>query len=86
VTETNDHDADLAVTDLDDDPVIADAVLPELAEFIALEGRAQGAGILRRGHAFAQKRSDASGDRRIKLAELPGGALGEFNLPRLAVC
>ena len=43
VTEADDDDLDLAIANLSNDAVVADAVLPELAEFVAFQCGTQGA-------------------------------------------
>ncbi len=79
VAEAHDEDADLAIVDLRNDAVVTESILPELAELVALHGRADGTRIGECRDALAQERGDTTGDGWIELAQLLCSALGELN-------
>lgn len=55
------QDAQRPVLDMDNDAVVAHTVLPKFPQLGTLERLAHTAWVIKRRHAFTQKRQDASG-------------------------
>jgi hypothetical protein len=84
VADAKDEDEHAGVFDFGDEAVVADAVLPELAEFGAVQGLSDAARILERGEALVKKLENAFALLRVEdgFAGVEGfgaaGAAGEF--------
>ncbi len=76
MAEPDHHDSDLAVTDVRDHAMVADAVLPEPAELVAFQRCAQRARVIRGGDALPQEPDDPARDGPIEPAQLIRRALG----------
>jgi hypothetical protein len=57
------------VFDSGDQPVVANTVLPELAQIGALERFVDAAWVIQRGHAPMQERQDATGNLGVELGK-----------------
>jgi hypothetical protein len=64
-----------------DNPVVAHAILPELAEFLALERRPNATRIFRRHNSIFEKCNDPSRCLPVQLAELLDCAVSKLNRP-----
>jgi len=82
VPEPHYQNAYFAIVDFSNNSIVADAVLPELPQFIAFEGCAESARIVCGDYPIAQKCGDPPSDRGIKLTELLRCTICEFNPPR----
>ena len=78
--DTQYEDEYLLVLDGADEPVVADAILPELAALATVQSLANAARVVQAGNALVEKLQDASCDLRIQLVELAISLLGQFNL------
>jgi hypothetical protein len=71
VSDAHDEDENELVFYGADEPVIAYAIFPELAEFGSVQRISDTSRILERGHPLVEKLQNAVGDLRIKSVELP---------------
>ena len=78
VAEPHDQDAQRLVLDTGDDAVVAHAVLPEFAQLGALEGFADAARVIERGHASIQEGQDVPPPVRL---QRPAGACAANSTP-----
>jgi len=70
VSNTNDKNADQLVLNAGNDSVVADAILPELTEFRALQRLADTARVVERSDTFKKKAGESAGNLRIELFQL----------------
>ena len=81
VAELDHQDAQRAVVDVADQPVITHSIPPEGPQRRTRQGPAQTARIFMSRQPLAQERGAPSGFLRIEFAELLGGCRGELNPP-----
>src|SRR5882762_1738066 len=81
VADTENENQQPIVFDLADEPVVADAVFPELAEFGTLQSLTDTARVVQSGDAFVEKFQDALALLRVELAQFVVNLGREFNLP-----
>src|ERR1035437_7364554 len=81
VADAHNQYANQFVFDFGDDSVVADPVLPELAELLALEGFANAARVLKQSDALEDEAVDAAHNLRIKALQFARGPRVQINRP-----
>jgi len=76
MADAKDEDEHAGVFDFRDEAVVTDAVSPELAEFGAVQGLTDAAGIFERREALVEKLEDALALLRVDFFEFGGSGGG----------
>src|ERR1700722_3063856 len=61
IADPHDKNAEFAILDIGDDPIITDAILPKITEFCPLQRFPDAAWIVQSGDAIGEKAQDAYG-------------------------
>jgi hypothetical protein len=81
VPYSNDEDRQLLIFDACDDPIVSNAILPELSQLGTLQSLTQTARIVQHGETPMQERKNAPCNRRIEFIEILLSKRRQFNLP-----
>jgi len=81
MADADDQNPHLSVLNLRDDAVVADAVLPEIAEPVAVRRLAQHPRVIERAEPLVQEAQDAPRGLLVESVQLAIGGSGQVNPP-----